>query len=95
MNLMLSVAEQLAYGVDRRRTMAELRAAKEERTERANRAKREFLAGMSTRSARRSTPWWVWPTCLLGSRLDAEQRDHLREHPGGGPPSAGRGRGHP
>ncbi|QLA17824.1 response regulator [Desulfolutivibrio sulfoxidireducens] len=76
MDLMLSVAEQLAYGVDRRRTMADLRAAKEE-ADRANRAKSDFLAGMSHEIRTPLNAVMGLSDLLLGSRLEREQRDYL------------------
>jgi len=76
MNLMLSVAEQLAYGVDRRRTMADLRAAKEE-ADQANRAKSDFLAGMSHEIRTPLNAVLGLADLLLASRLEPEQVDYL------------------
>lgn len=76
MNFMLSVAEQLAYWVDRRRTMADLRAAKEE-ADRANRAKSDFLAGMSHEIRTPLNAVVGLSDILLSSRLESEQRDYL------------------
>ncbi|WP_428562933.1 MAG: PAS domain S-box protein [Solidesulfovibrio sp. DCME] len=74
--LMLSVAEQLALGVERRRNLDALRAAKEE-ADRANQAKSRFLASMSHEIRTPMNAILGLTEEVLKSRLSAEQHDYL------------------
>ncbi len=74
--LLLSVAEQLALGVERRRTLDALRAAKEE-ADRANQAKGRFLASMSHEIRTPMNAILGLTEEVLKSGLSAQQRDYL------------------
>ncbi|MHC1712558.1 MAG: PAS domain S-box protein [Solidesulfovibrio sp.] len=74
--LMLSVAEQLALGVERRRNLDALRAAKED-ADRANRAKGQFLAGMSHEIRTPMNAILGLTEVALRTELTDEQRDYL------------------
>jgi PAS domain S-box-containing protein len=74
--LLLSVAEQLALGVERRRNLEALRGAKEE-ADRANQAKSRFLASMSHEIRTPMNAILGLTEVTLRTGLTLEQRDYI------------------